>query len=94
MLVTVVILAEYTSNMIPCSTRNGVRDVCHPRRFGCCSINTRVVVLPGWLVDDAIVVVENVERVMEDNSAKRSDRQCHRPGRTGGYRDGAVGNAD
>ena len=61
------------------------------------SINTLtmfgMVLAIGLLVDDAIVVVENVERVMmEDKLAKRSDGKINvaNSGRTGGYRDGAV----
>ncbi|MGU0160699.1 efflux RND transporter permease subunit [Escherichia coli] len=61
------------------------------------SINTLtmfgMVLAIGLLVDDAIVVVENVERVMmEDKSPKEDDGKINvaNSGRTGGYRDGAV----
>ncbi len=61
------------------------------------SINTLtmfgMVLAIGLLVDDAIVVVENVERVMMEDKLppKRSDgTDVANSGRTGGYRDGAV----
>ncbi len=47
----------------------------------------------GLLVDDAIVVVENVERVMtEEGLPKEATRKIHGPdsGRIGGYRDGTL----
>ncbi len=62
------------------------------------SINTLtmfgMVLAIGLLVDDAIVVVENVERVMMEDklppkeATEKSMSQIQ--GRTGGYRDGAV----
>lgn len=62
------------------------------------SINTLtmfgMVLAIGLLVDDAIVVVENVERVMmEDKLPQRSDGKIDvaNPGRAGRYRDGTVG---
>ncbi len=63
------------------------------------SINTLtmfgMVLAIGLLVDDAIVVVENVERVMmEDNLSRRGgDAQIHvaDSGSIGRYRDGTVG---
>ncbi len=61
------------------------------------SINTLtmfgMVLAIGLLVDDAIVVVENVERVMvEEALAKRSDGKIYvaDPGSAGGYRHGAL----
>lgn len=61
------------------------------------SINTLtmfgMVLAIGLLVDDAIVVVENVERVMMEDKLppkKRRKNQCRKLWRTGGYRDGAV----
>ncbi len=60
------------------------------------SINTLtmfgMVLAIGLLVDDAIVVVENVERVMvEEKLAKRSDgKSMSQIGGAGGYRHGAL----
>ncbi|MCS6036798.1 efflux RND transporter permease subunit [Klebsiella pneumoniae subsp. pneumoniae] len=61
------------------------------------SINTLtmfgMVLAIGLLVDDAIVVVENVERVMvEENSRQKKRRKnlCRRSRGAGGYRHGAL----
>jgi len=53
-----------------------------------------MVLAIGLLVDDAIVVVENVERIMsEEGLSPRSDRQVHGPNhpRADWHRVGVVG---